>query len=346
MDFTIGQQTLSEALNNLYRNTNDKFEAYGDIQIEVIDENSIRLMANNGINKLEYTLEARSASGTPILVNAKRLTDIINKLKGIITFHTNIIVCEKTKIKIDYKDGAIITPINTDNIEGCQLSLQSFKSVLKNRLYASDMKSEHSVLANLFVDENKIAATNGNVLSVGEFETPVDKSFLLSQSLSKEILTDFKDDETVNISVSDKTVIIWNDKLKIESNLWEGQFPPYQQLIPAIKENLIKIDKAELINKLEIMSIVVEFSRPVIKMIFKNNELTLEHKEGKTVMNIENYPSEEPFEIFFNLHYLLSALKNTNDDTVELQLGDDSLRPIIIKGSNDLHLIMPVQIRA
>lgn len=345
MDFTIGQQTLSEALNNLYRNTNDKFEAYGYVQIEVVNENSIRLMAENGINKLEYTLEARNATGTPILVNAKRFTDIINKLNGVITFHTNIILCEKTKIKINYKKGTIITPIVTENIENNQLNLKDFKDVVKRRLYAVEQKNDHSVVSNMYVNEQNIVSTNGNILSVGELKNPIYKSFLLSQSLAKEIITDFKDDEVVYISINPDTVIIWNDKFKIESRLKSGIFPPYQQLIPTLRDNLIEIKKAELINKLEIMSIVVEFNRPIIKFIFQNNELTLEHKQGKTFMEINGYSNETPFEIYFNLYYIISALKNTNDDIVKIQLDEESnLRPIIIKGENDLHLIMPVQV--
>lgn len=346
MDFTIGQQTLAEALNNLNRNSNDKFEAFANIQIEAINENTIRLMSDNGINKLEYTLEARNVSGEPIMVSAKRFSDIVNKLKDIITFHGNIIHCEKTKIKIDYKEGTVITPITIQE-EHSQINLKTFKNVVKNRLYAVEMKNEHAVISNLYVNENEIAATNGNVLSVGTMENPVYKNFLLSQSLAKEIITDFKDDETINISVDDgKKVVIWNDKLKIESKLKEGQYPQYKQLIPQIDETkLIKIKKDEFINKLEIMSIVVEYGKPTVKLIFQNNELTLEHKDGKTFMSIENYSSEEPFEIYFNLFFLLSALKNTNDDTIEIQLGSGNLSPVIVKGNNDLHLIMPVSVR-
>jgi DNA polymerase III sliding clamp (beta) subunit (PCNA family) len=345
MNFTIGQATLAEALNNLVRNTNEKFPAFQNIQIEVINENQIRLSAENGINKLEYTIEARNASGEPIMVNAKRFTDIINKLKDIITLHDNVIMCEKTKIKIDYTAEKLITPIETTE-EHSEINLSKFKNVVKNRLYAVETKMQNAVISNMFVNGGEIAATNGNVLSVGTLETPVYKSFLLSQSLAKEIITDFKDDETVNITVDDgKKVIIWNDKLKIESKLQTGQFPTYNQLIPQPAET-IKINKNELINKLEIMSIVVEFTKPQIKLVFCNNELTLEHKDGKTVMSIENYSRDEAFEIYFNIFYLISALKSSNGDFIEVQLGANALSAIVIKTVDDRHVIMPVQVRA
>ena len=347
MDFTIGQQTLAEALSNLYRNSNDKFEAFQNIQIEVIDENKIRLMSDNGLNRLEYTLEARNASGEPIMVNAKRFYDIVNKLKDIITFHDNIVSCGRSKIKIDYKNGTILTPITVTELEHSQINIGMLKNVIKNRLYAVETKNEHSVISNLFVNDDKIVATNGNVMSVGELQTPVYKSFLLSQSLAKEIIADFKDDETVYIAViDDKKAILWNNQFKIESKLQTGQYPPYQQLIPLLS-NGVKIKKNDFINGLEIMSIVVEFGKPIVKLIFNNNnELHIEHKDGKTVVNIENYTKDEPFEIYFNLFYLISALKSTNSDVVEMQLNETNTSPVIIKDDNDLHLIMPVQIRA
>ena len=346
MNFTIGQATLAEALNNLVRNTNDKFQAYQNIQIEVINENQIRLSAQNEINKLEYTIEARNASGECIMVNAKRFTDIINKLKDIITLHDNVIMCEKTKIKIDYTTEKLITPVEITE-EHSEINLSKFKNTVKNRLYAVLKDNEYrNVITNMFVNDGEIAATDGNVLSVGTLETPVYKSFLLSQSLAKEIITDFKDDETVNITVDDgKKVIIWNNKLKIESKLQTGEYPQYNQLIPQPAET-IKINKNELINKLEIMSIVVEFTKPQIKLIFCNNELTLEHKDGKTVVNIENYSRDEAFEIYFNIFYLISALKSSNGDFVEVQLGKDALSAIVIKTADDRHVIMPVQVRA
>lgn len=344
MNFTIGQQTLSQALNNLVRNTDSHFEVHSNIQIEVISENTIKLSAENGINKLEYTLEARNASGDPIMVNAKRFADIVNKLQDMITLHDNIIMCGKTKIKIEYQNGLNILPIQVPTEEVEQIDLKNFKSVIKNRLYAIDTVS-NAVISNMYINKNDVVGTNGNVMSIGKLEAPIKNSFLLSQNIAKEIIADFKDDETINIAVEKNTkLIIWNDILKIENRLKEGLYPPYEQLIPH-PVNTTKINKNELINKLDIMSVVVEFSKPVVKLVFNtDNTLTIENKDGQTIMDIDNYTGSEQFTIFFNVNYLISALKNTNADNIEFQLGKDSLSPAVIKAETDLHIIMPMQI--
>ena len=134
--------------------------------------------------------------------------------------------------------------------------------------------------------------------------------------------------------------------LKIESFMPEGQYPPYNQIIPMIeKEKCIKINKAEFLKKLDIMSLVVEFVKPTIKLIFKKDKtLTLECKEGQTILNIENYNFEEPFEIFFNVHYLMSILKNTNGEFVNFKY-QSAQQACVIEGDDDLTVVMPVQVR-
>ena len=111
------------------------------------------------------------------------------------------------------------------------------------------------------------------------------------------------------------------------------------------KEKCIKINKAEFLKKLDIMSLVVEFVKPTIKLIFKKDKtLTLECKEGQTILNIENYNFEEPFEIFFNVHYLMSILKNTNGEFVNFKY-QSAQQACVIEGDDDLTVVMPVQVR-
>ena len=179
------------------------------------------------------------------------------------------------------------------------------------------------VISNMCINDNEIVATNGNVMSIGTLQNGIGQKLLLSPSLANEIIKDFADDDKIKITIKDTKIIIWNDNLKIESNMQNGEYPLYNQLLPQSDDNrTIKINKAELLKNLDIMSLVVEYAKPVIKMIFKNdNTLTMETKDGQTVMSIENCTFAEPFEIYFNVHFLISALKSTNGEFVYIQLN-------------------------
>ena len=85
MKFKIHQTELNTALQNLVRNTNTKFEQFSFIRLET-KENNLILQATNGEVSMECRLDVSMSDTDIILVNARKFTDIVSKLSGVITF--------------------------------------------------------------------------------------------------------------------------------------------------------------------------------------------------------------------------------------------------------------------
>ena len=347
MQFNIRQSDLINPLVNLLRNTGNQNNELKSIQIEAISSDRIRLISSNGVNTLEYTLPAEQVQGDTVMVNAKDFTEIVNRLRGLIKFDNGSIKCDNKKVKIGVINESYLTSESATPENAKQFDFNDLKSVIKNRVFACGDQSL-AVLNSLCVNNNEIAATNGSVLSVGTLstETGFDK-LLISQNLAKEIIQCFEG-VTVNIGTVGSKIVIYDDMLKLTGASVSGSYPNYSQLIPNNYHKRVMLEKNILIDNLDLMSVIADTKSPIVKLTFDKGKLTLEseYSGSEGVSELEVDYTFEPMTIAFNINYLIGVLKNTNDDVVELQLGDSNLSPAVVHGSNETTIIMPVQIRS
>lgn len=347
MQFNIRQSDLINPLVNLLRNTSNVNNELKSIQIEAISSDRIRLISSNGANTLEYTLPAEQVQGDTVIVNAKDFTEIVNRLRGLIKFDNGSIKCDNKKVKIGIMEQSYLTSDSTTPENVKQFDFNDLKSVIKNRVFACGEQSQ-AVLNSLCVNNNEIAATNGNILSIGTLstETGFDK-LLISQNLAKEIIQCFEG-EVVNIGTVGSKIVIYDDTLKLTGASVSGTYPNYSQLIPNNYAKRVMLEKNILIDNLDLMSVIVDTKSPIVKLTFDKGKLTLEseYSGNEGVSELEVDYTFEPMTIAFNINYLIGVLKNTNDDVVEMQLGDTNLSPAVVRESKATSIIMPVQIRA
>lgn len=347
MQFNIRQSDLINPLVNLLRNTSNVNNELKSIQIEAISSDRIRLISSNGVNTLEYTLPALDVAGDTIRVNAKDFTEIVNRLRGLIKFDNGSIKCDNKKVKIGITEQSYLTSDSTTPENVKQFDFNDLKNVIKNRVFACGEQSQ-AVLNSLCVNNNEIVATNGNILSIGTLstETGFDK-LLISQNLAKEIIQCFEG-EVVNIGTIGSKIVIYDDMLKLTGASVSGTYPNYSQLIPNNYAKRVMLEKNILIDNLDLMSVIADTKSPIVKLTFDKGKLTLEseYSGSEGVSELEVDYTFEPMTIAFNINYLIGVLKNTNDDVVELQLGDTNLSPAVVRGSNETTIIMPVQIKS
>ena len=144
MKFEIHQPELSTALQNLVRNTNTKFEQFSFIRLET-KENNLILQATNGEVSMEYRLNVSMSDTDIILVNARKFTDIVSRLSGVITFDNGVIKASKSKLKIETKQDegySFVEPIEADSIT---LNIKELQTGIKNRLFACDTLSNNNL---------------------------------------------------------------------------------------------------------------------------------------------------------------------------------------------------------
>lgn len=137
---------------------------------------------------------------------------------------------------------------------------------------------------------------------------------------------------------------------KFYSRLIEGEFPPFEKVIPAEKKTTVTIEKAEFLRNIKLISVFARDYSNVVICEFGNNEVLIRpKKEGNDENNstVEAVIEGEAQKTAFNYKYLLDLLNSVNSKEVIIEiLRSDA--PIVFKLKEQpefLHIIMPVRIQ-
>ena len=333
MKFEIHQPELSTALQNLVRNTNTKFEQFSFIRLET-KENNLILQATNGEVSMEYRLNVSMSDTDIILVNARKFTDIVSRLSGVITFDNGVIKASKSKLKIETKQDegySFVEPIEADSIT---LNIKELQTGIKNRLFACDTLSQ-DVLSGVCFDKDKIATCNGNMLTVYTLseQLPFD-TVVLTNKLCQEIIKCF-DNETVQVSMTNNKVMFNSDKITLTGRLLDGIYPKYRALIPH-PEHHVTINKSLVINAIELLKLIDENS-----CTFNFNEDTLVISVGDSSTEIDIKYSGVEMSITFNSNYMINCLKNIDSEVIDFGFTD-KMTGVTLSADKELTLLMPI----
>lgn len=333
MKFEIHQTELNIALQNLVRNTNTKFEQFSFIRLET-KENNLILQATNGEVSMECRLDVSMSDMDTILVNARKFTDIVSRLSGIITFDNGVIKAGKSKLKIETKQDegySFVEPIEADNIT---LNIKELQTGIKNRLFACDTLNINT-LSGVCFNKNEIATCNGNILSVYTLsdQLPFD-TVVLTNKLCQEILKCF-DDEAVQVSMTNNKVMFKSDKIILIGRLLDGIYPKYRALIPH-PEHHATINKSLVINAIELLKLIDEKS-----CTFNFNEDTLVISVGDSNTEIDIKYSGVEMSITFNSNYMINCLKNIDSEVIDFGFTDNRTGATL-STDKELTLLMPI----
>lgn len=331
MKFNIQQTELNTALQNLVRNTDNKF--FADIKMTTIGSQLI-LQATNGEVSIEYRLQADTTDTDTILINARKFTDIVSRLSGDITFEDGVIKAGKSKLKIDLKKDEGYQFINTIEADTITLNIKELQTGIKNRLFACDTIAQN-VLSGVCFNKDEIVTCNGNMLAKYTLseQLPFD-TVILGNKLCQEILKCFND-ETVQVSMTNNKIMLKSDKITLVGSLLYGDYPPYKDIIPT-PEYHATINKSLVINAIELLKIIDEKS---CTFTFNEDKLVINVGDSNTEVDVKY--SGIDMSIIFNSNYMINCLKNIDSEVVEFGFINNR-SGVTLSTDKELTLLMPI----
>lgn len=132
------------------------------------------------------------------------------------------------------------------------------------------------------------------------------------------------------------------------SRLIEGEFPPFEKVIPQEKKATVVLDKDELLRNIKLISVFARDYSNIVICRFGKNELIITPKtDGKednsTSQEVQLVGEEQ--RVAFNYKFLLEFLNNVENKRIIIEiLRPDA--PVVFKQENNpdfLHIIMPVR---
>lgn len=368
--FQIEKEILLNGLRIVERATVQKGlqPVLANILFESVNNNTLKLSATDFDLTIVTTIEAQIKTLGRITLPAKKLIDIVSRLNdGIISFELNSNIMKITSGKSKF-DIICISANEFPKIEDLteteteiDMDLKPLVIGLKEAGFAAaPYESNNNLLSGVVCDIQKniieIASTDGNRLARARklISNKDDKAvkLIIPARVIQELLkiSYFMDEESIKLYTKGSKLMVKSDSITLISNLMNGQYPQYNQLIPQSFPKEAKVNISKMISALERVSPFIDEKTSVVKLNFSNNSLYLladTPESGNSQDEIDiNYSGDEIM-IAFNYRYLLEGFKNFSAEDMIICMNSN-LSATVFKPDNEedyIYLVMPVQPR-
>lgn len=138
----------------------------------------------------------------------------------------------------------------------------------------------------------------------------------------------------------------------LSSNLVEGTFPPYEDVIPRDQDKKATFDTDTLTSAVRRAALLTNEESRGVRLTFNKddgNKLTLSSRApemGEATIDVElkGYDGDA-IEIGFNPAFIIDALKIIDDDEISLELKSTNKPGLIKSGPDFVYVVMPVNLQ-
>lgn len=304
-----------------------------------------------------------------VTVFSKGLFDIIRELPNDL-IHIKVlenkwisIKCKKSKFKIVgmNADEFPTIPVSKDNEVSVEEKDKLYDMLNKTAFAMSNDETRYNLNGIFFQnitmrgkDCLRMVATDGHRLAITEREAKskwrVGKGVIIPRKgvmELKKILDSYEGD--ITFKVDEKNISVEKEGVQLVIRMIEGQFPPYEQVIPKEAKKIVTIKKEEFVQALRRVSLMASDKTRGVKLSFSPGHLEISTSNpdyGEAREELEVKYKGETFNIGFNAKYFLDVLGILDDEDVVLELKDE-VSPCLIRSEFDkgiTNVIMPMRI--
>mgnify|MGYP001108165312 CR=1 FL=1 len=195
-------------------------------------------------------------------------------------------------------------------------------------------------------DGRRLAQATGDLVQGPDGNTPTAIVPTKTLTLVDKLIDD--PEETVGIQIRENQIIFHTASATLTSTLLEGQFPPYQDVIPKDADKMMTASTTDLLSAIRRASLLTTEESKGVRMQFSKSGLVLTSRSPESGEATVNFPCKfegADIEIGFNPAFLVDALKVVDTDEISFELTAPN-RPALLKGGpNFLYVIMPVNLQ-
>ena len=333
------------------------------------NDNQIRLTTYDMELGIEYIIDSDVKQQGSTVVNAIMFSEIIRKLPDseiYITLNENNLLeieCEGALYKLTTMNPDEFPELPKIEVENSiDLEQNMLKNMIKRTIFAVSTEENRQIFTGcLFeVENNKlnVVAVDGFRLALRSIYLPVKvsdfKAVIPGKTLNEinKILSDSF--ENIKIGIAKNQALFEMENCKIVSRTLDGEFLNYKSVIPNTWETRIRVNKNNLQDSFERISLISASSIEKEKKYPVKVSVDI----GKIIISCTNQTGEAKEEIFistegknievgFNPKYFLDALKAIDDEEVFVEFGT-SISPCLIKpieNNEYVYMILPIRLK-
>ncbi len=370
MKFVCYKDKIIKALNSVVKGVASKttMPILEGILIQTND-NEIKLTTYDLELGIEYTMECDIKEQGSIVVNAMMFTEIIRKLPDT---EINISLNENNLLTIEC-EGALykLATMNPDEFpelpkieveNSINLEQGALKNMIRKTIFAVSTEENRPIFTGcLFeVKNNKlnVVAVDGFRLALRTINIPVPvndfKAVIPAKTLNEvnKILTDSF--EPITIGVAKNQAVFEMENCKVVTRILEGEFLNYSTVIPTSWQTRIRVEKGNLQNSFERISLISSSSiekekKYPVKVTVDIGKLTIlcTNQTGDAKEEVFISTEGKNLEVGFNPKYFLDSLKAIDEEEIYIEFGSN-VSPCLIKSveNNDyVYMILPIRLK-
>jgi DNA polymerase-3 subunit beta len=153
--------------------------------------------------------------------------------------------------------------------------------------------------------------------------------------------------DTVAVKLADNQILLSCESVVISSNLVEGNFPKYQDIIPTDYDKKLTLSTEAALSAVRRSALLTTEESRGIKLAIEKDGLIFSGSAPETGDARINMPVEykaEPIEIGFSPQFLIDVLRVIKTPQFDLELGQSDRPGLIRSGSNFLYVLMPINL--
>jgi len=301
------------------------------------------------------------------LVPAEKITQIVREsVDATLTLETDgdetHIRGEDSHFKVfGYPPGEFPPPPQFEGEADFELSTEELQNLISRTIFATARESSRYAINGVLLerDGNKlvVVATDGRRLALarGECKASQEAGDTATAIVPTKALTlvqrifDTDEDDLVRVKIVDNQILFASDRALLASNLVEGNFPPYKDVIPKDGDKKATVAVDLLARAVRRAALLTNEETKGVRMAFNGEGLTLSSRApemGEAQINVElaGYEGDD-VEIGFNPAFVLDALKIVHTDQVSIEMKASNKPGLIRTGPDFLYVIMPVNLQ-
>jgi DNA polymerase-3 subunit beta len=155
------------------------------------------------------------------------------------------------------------------------------------------------------------------------------------------------DKDEVKIQFKDNKIIMSSGAVVVSSNLVEGNFPKYEDIIPKDNDKKVMLSTESALSAVKRAALLTNEDSKGIKLALDKGEIVFTSRApetGDARINMAVEYSGSPIAIGFNPSFLVDVLRVMKEREFSLELGESDRPGLIKAGSNFQYIVMPVNL--
>jgi DNA polymerase III subunit beta len=331
------------------------------------EDAGLKLTATNLEIGITYWVPGKIEADGATTVPARLLTDLVNSLPGSDKVDLELQGTDTLHIRAG-RFATHVKGIDADDFPTIQtagerpttrVSQKVLKQALEETIFAAASDEARPILTGVLAkfdgsrltlaaaDNYRIAVRTIDIIDPVESVSVVIPARALAE-LGR-IMSDTDDPVELVLAQARNQVLFHRDGIDLVSRLIDGQFPNYQQVIPASHGTRAEFDREELLRAVRPAALIASSSANIVKLQVGGDgagiTVTATAEVGDYTGEVEATVEGDATTIAFNARYLNDVLGNVSAERFSLELNGP-LSPGVFRPVGDadyIHVVMPVR---